>query len=366
MHSIDFLKSYLSIRYLTNFHLTFLKFLKYKMFSNNTTTVSAPHQKCIMNLFLTDGYNMTLNILRITLFTLFFGWAFITIMFKEFHKKNMAFLFNLGASSLAYSIWGLTFLFSDNCHIISPLKCYFQVYTNFIVIYSTNYSHCSFALHRLACVCFVNLDKRIKWSFIIVVISFIWIAPIVFTTIFLTLFDIKIYYDKVFSQCMINASKSLSFMIIFFTTSFIIPSSIIYIAYIVVMVKVSKAKKASKSSNPNQIQPLRITLQLSVYIILYELSNGSSILISILHIYLQNFISEDLVRGARIAKWFQFYCPLGLVYFHPVMLRKYQNFFRWVYGVLICQTTINNNNSASKSESIQLKDGYQQCSTEVT
>lgn len=280
-------------------------------------------QICIYSIYLTDPYNLTLNILRITVFVLFILWAMIAIFVKKFRNRKMLFLYNLNLTSFLRAVNGMTNFFISSCDVLSSDFCLFQMLSNFFLTYLLAFSLCLFTLQRLACYYFNSVNIILTWKIISFSIALVWLLSAIFTVLHVYSFDVYIYYSSVIAQCTANATKNLSTMIVMSIFGLIIPNIIVITAYLMVVIRAKRLKKSL-----NSFESPRTTIQLIIYIILFEVGTISNLIIVLQALYSEINVGY-LIQWARILRWLQCYCPLGLSFFHPALLKIYSSFCGW-------------------------------------
>ena len=72
------------------------------------------------------------------------------------------------------------------------------------------------------------------------------------------------------------------------------------------------------------MSPPRITIQLVVYIIMFELHCAANLVIFYQTVLMRPFAPDYIIMLMRVFKWFHHFSPLALLYFHPLMLRKFR------------------------------------------
>lgn len=298
---------------------------------NNSANISSDCRTLMLNS--ADFYDQLLNVLRVTILTLYLIWIVIVLRIKELRKRNMVFLYNLDATGLAYSIYGVSNMFTFICTEPPPHVCFIQVFGNIMIGYMPSYSMSAVALHRVASVYLRNLNRQMTKNTIIVALSLVWLLPITYTLLHIYCFDMRIYYIKEYSQCGMDFTPSIVSIIFYSTVGIFIPNVVIFSAYVLVYVKIKYSKAVSNSRQ--NLQPMRLTLQLIIYIIMYELNN-ISILIQLCQVsYFKPIVSVEVLQLIRIFKWLHHFSCLGLLYLHPVLLKKYKSFILRLTGKFI-------------------------------
>ena len=147
--------------------------------ANKTTSI----RDCSIQLMNPEPMGIFLNAVRIFFFIAFSLWLIIGIRCKEFHRRDMAYLYNLSILSLLKSVYGIHIVFLSKCFVTSSNYCFFQAFYNIFALYLTNYCTIAFALHRLANFYVSNLSIKLKWKFIIPSLSGIWVSCTVFSLV---------------------------------------------------------------------------------------------------------------------------------------------------------------------------------------
>jgi hypothetical protein len=89
---------------------------------------------------------------------------------------------------------------------------------------------------------------------------------------------------------------------------------------------VRKRKKLNEILKQNKrVDPPRITLQLIIYVLMFELNCATNIIVFYHSVLMRPIISDEMLQLLKIFRWFHHFSPLALLYLHPVMLKKYRS-----------------------------------------
>lgn len=157
--------------------------------------------------------------------------------------------------------------------------------------------------------------------------------PLLITLSNFFLFDINAYYAAFYQQCVFSTNDNVTQYVINVIAVYTISNLIVLIAYFWVLIKLRLQRKKLNSSR--NLTPPRITIQLVIYVITYEIGVIASFIQYTQIAFSKPFVSDQVMQWTRILRWAQHFCPIGLVYFHPIMLQKYKCFFnylRWIFS----------------------------------
>lgn len=286
---------------------------------NSTNTID---MKCIATFYFSDPFSILLTVLRILISILYVGWFIFALIFKDFRNKSLIFLHNLNVIGLYNCVIGVALLFTNTCDVYSQFGCLSQSFNLYYSSILSGYGLAALALHRLLCVSFYDLEKKLSLKILSMIISLIWLIPLAFILILFFSFNSKIYYIKTLSSCLFDASSTIwSFIYLVFILG-ILPNFAVLTAYIWSHIKLSRLKQRA-NSNRSMSTP-RITIQLVLYIFFYEINCVALLLVYYQTMMLRPLIPNEILPILRSLRWFHQFSPLALLYFHPVMLKKYR------------------------------------------
>lgn len=290
-----------------------------------TSANSTSEKSCSSTFFFTDPFHVILTVIRFSVGFLYILWIILATRIKEFHSKQMAFLYNLNLTGILYCMVGFSNFFHTNCSSSTKTMCIFIAFYSIYNGLLTGYSISAMALYRLCCVCILNLRKRLRIKHVIISIASIWLLTFIFTLKQFYWFNTtKIYFSQQYFFCLLDSSASFSSFIFFIFISIVVPNIVIFAAYIYSIYRVKQLKLHLKRSV--QLSPPRITFQLLIYIILFEISCISDILLFYQAVLLRPLFSDEFtaLNTLRICKWLHHISPLALLYTHPILLKKYR------------------------------------------
>lgn len=294
---------------------------KAKIQMNNTTNAS---ESCYLALFSTDPLIMSLNIIKFVIFFLYIIWIIISLKIKEFHSKQMFFLYNLNFVGIFYLIYGLSITFYFTCYTPSKEMCFIQAIINMHIMYLNGYSIAALALHRLFCLYFVNLKSILTIRVMIISALILWNIPTVFAMVHLFVFKFVIY-TGIYTQsglCLFIIGDQPYVQYFFVIFGILVPNMIIITAYALAYFKIKS--QAVLLQTRNDLHPPRLTLQIIIHVIMFEIDLVSSFLFLNLTATAQPF---SFLPVFRILKWLIHFSPLAMMYFHPALIKKYKAFF---------------------------------------
>lgn len=271
-----------------------------------------------------DTYDIILNCLRISLFSLYVLWLIFALCIKELRNKQTSFLINLSIVGIIICLSGFVLYFTNTCTFIKDTLCHINTIMSLFVGYYSGYAISVLTMYRMACVYCVNITKTLKLRTIIIIILVSWILPLVFTFINIYAFKSQVYYNLVLFVCVYNASGQYDSFIFFALFSTVLPSLFILVSYIMVLIKLRRLRIKMGSAVKKRLESPRITIQLVVYFLTFELSCVSTLVILYQTSLLIPIVSNNTLKILRLLRWFQHICPLGLLYFHPVFVKKYK------------------------------------------
>lgn len=289
----------------------------------NSSNLSA---SCMPAFFLSDVYSITLTTIRITVAVFYFIWLILCIKRKELHSKKLAFLHNLNAIGIFYCILSIQLLLASTCDVYTEAMCTFQAFNLIFFSILSGYGLSALAIYRLACICYVDLDKKINRCSLLISISSVWIISIIFTLIQCFAFKSKFYFNNAVNGCLMDSSYTIwSFIFSIFMSAFL-PNCLVLTAYFWGHYRMNILKMRTNSKK--SMSPMRITVQLIIYIVMFEVNCVANLIIFYQTIYMRPIAPDYIIILIRILKWFHHFSPLALLYFHPVMLKKYEEWMK--------------------------------------
>ena len=267
---------------------------------NSSQTATNSSIVCISVLFATDAYTVALNVIRILVSFFYVLWLILVFTIKEFRVKQMAFLHNLNLIGILYCITGLSYLFYTNCTELSDFICNIQAFNSMFVTVLSGYGLAALALYRLSCHCTPKLSTILSCTWLTISIGSVWILSIIFSLIQAFAFGKPLRYIKAYKLCLADSSKDIIPYLFFVTVVLILPNIVIIIAYIVSVRKTRQRK--GKARIKTQTHSLRITVQLVVYIIAYELNCILTVITFYQQIMMVSIMPADFVQLTRILR----------------------------------------------------------------
>ena len=214
------------------------------------------------------------------------------------------------------------FLFSPTCDVVPYAGCLAQAFASFYTAHISAYGISALVLYRLACITYMDIKKRLNICWIIISISVIWLLPAVVVVVEILGFEAKIYYARIIFVCLMDSSKNfIPFYIDLFFSS-VLPNILVLGAYFISIHKIRRIKKTSNAQKP--LSPPKITIQLILFIIFFEMNCVSTAIIYYQTVLLQRVFPDELIRIVRLFRWIHHFSPLALLYFHPVMITKFK------------------------------------------
>jgi hypothetical protein len=288
-------------------------------------------ENCKTFLFSTDPFEVALNVFRILIPTLYIAWLLFAFCFKEMRNRQMAFLINLNAVGLMYSSTGIVFFFHDKCSIPTVQVCIAMSAIALFIYYYSGYAISALAMHRMLCCYLINIKTQLKCGVITIALLVTWLLPVSLALIHQFGFKSITYYSQKEVLCLYDPLGDVSSIIFLSIFSALIPNVLILTSYIMLVLKLRQMKL--KSSNKTSVslvslEPPRITIQLIIYIISFEFNCITNIIDVYRYTLVDTIISREVSRWFRIFRWLQHICPLGLLYFHPVLIGKYKRFLK--------------------------------------
>lgn len=282
---------------------------------------------CVLFLFVNEAYSIFLNTFRFLVFIFYAIWLIFAIKFKDFHNKSMVYLYNVNAVSLAYALYGIQLSLLPICYQPSNVHCFIQGFINLWNLYLPGYSLCALVCHRLASLHLKNLNTKFNLKIVIGSLVFLWGS-----TTFLTLFNFFVLnvqgiFTPNVQQCIIDVPTKIKLVFFLYniTLGALLPNVVILIVY---AMTIRKIRYLNSLQNGKRIQPPRITIQLVIYIFAYEIG----IIASCIQLYLTTYgnVPVMVINWTRVLKWLQHICPLGLLFLHPILLKKYKNWLAFI------------------------------------
>lgn len=279
---------------------------------------------CTLFLFSSDFLDIILNALRFLFLFLYVFWSYFAIRCKELRKKSMAHLYNVALNAFMRSIYGIHLSFLPKCFEPSKTYCAFQTFFNIFFIYTSSYTICFLAQYRLIIVYFQKLTPKCNKKVITATIALSWILPIFFLMLFYVIFDPQPVYLMNYKQCL--PKVNLYYPSIMFTLfiAFILPDILLIFAYITTVLKIRSNKRKANSTECTKAP--QITFKLVIYILAVHITQASYTFDMV--VVSNNQTLTILAQVNKLVKWIQDYCPIALLYFHPLMTKKYESFGR--------------------------------------
>jgi hypothetical protein len=307
------------------------------------TTSDATQSGCYLMLFTKDPIVMALNVIKFVALLLYLVWIIISFKVKEFHSRHMILLYNLNAVGIFYLAYGLTFTFYSSCFVPTQAICLIQAILNFFTAYNNGYAIAAVAVHRMVFVYFVDIQRFLTIPVLMTIVFSLWILPLCFTSVHLLVFK-YVYFTGFASKsglCLIRIPNQTHFLAFFGVFGFIIPNALIICGYILSYIKLKSRARASNSTK--MVQSRRLTIQIVLHVIMYEIDLASSLFLFNIAPQGQLPVFANILPIFRIFKWFNNFSPLCMMYFHPVMIQKFKELF-------------NKNESRVKNNSTQLSE----------
>jgi hypothetical protein len=282
---------------------------------------------CLSFFYKQDFYNVLLNILRISVFLLYFAWILIFIRFKELHSHQMVLMLNLSVMGIFYCLTGILAFFLTPCDQMSVNNCIILVILSLLRYYYASYSMSALSIHRLGTILVPNRTKMLKVFNICIVITVVWIIPLCLAIIQVCIFENKIYFDSKIADCVYDSSSDISGFMFFFVSGYIVPNLVI-IAFDVYEIKKTKESMTAIGRNDYYRESLKTIIQLRVLFFMYQISCISNLFILYLSSYL--LTQNQLMPLFDILRWLFHVSPIGLLYSHPILIKKYNKLWNIV------------------------------------
>ena len=271
-------------------------------FSNQTAN---RRPNCVSLFLLSDSLNISLTVVRLSVAIFYIVWILFAIKIKEFHTKNMVYLYNLNAMGIVYCLIGLSSYLYTTCTVFDEATCAYSSFSSIFTSHMTGYGLSALTLFRLACFYKTDLKNKMNTKIIIITLALIWTLPTVFTFIQIFSFEAKSYFVKVLSICFLDSRSDWSFIFYAFANA-ILPNFVIIVAYLGTFLKMKRIKRIrGNSSNQKPISPPRITIQLIVYVLLFELNCVSNLLGFYQAFMFRPIFPQEYLTVIRILKWLQ-------------------------------------------------------------
>lgn len=267
-----------------------------------------------------SGYNVTIDVMRISLLLFYIIWIIIAFKINEFHKRQMIFVYNLVVVGLFHCITALWPRLWSTCYIPSQSVCVLVQWTILYGSYYSGYAIGGLILFRLACILYHQHVAYIKLGPLLILVILTWLIPFILSLIHLFAFDHDIYYHQFYGSCFINTFNDYESFYFFLAFGNILPILVILIVYFYVYHKL-----CSITSSNRRKEPLRITIQM-ILLILFYMCGCIASLFAYYPCFLENS-KPTVIHWLRIIKLLHHICPLSFIYFHPIMLKKYKNLF---------------------------------------
>jgi hypothetical protein len=219
------------------------------------------------------GYNTAIDLMRIVLLLFYLIWIIIAFKIKEFHKRQMIFVYNLVVVGIFHCLTGLWPRLWSTCYTPTQLICVLIQWTILYGCYYSGYAIGGLILYRLACILYLQNITQIKLAPLLMLVSLTWLIPFILSLINLFAFDHNIYYHRFYGSCFLNTFngyKSFCFFLIFAN---LLPIIIISVVYFYVYHKLNLLTNSNRRK-----EPLRITIQMIILILFYIASCIASLL----------------------------------------------------------------------------------------
>jgi hypothetical protein len=278
--------------------------------------------KCISYFLINDFYNVLLNFLRLSLFSLYIFWLIIALKTKQLRNHNMILMYNLCLIRLFYCLTGILTYAYTPCDKLSISVCFLSVISRAFKGYYTGYSLIAMAFHRLGTILVINKTKTMIALNILIVFGIIWIIPIFLTVIQVYGFNNRIHFDESLNKCVHDASSQVHGFVFFFVFSYLFPNLLVLGLDTYEIRKTKEKSEAFRKENTNR-ESLRIIIQLLFLSLMYNVSCFSNLFI--LYLTTQVLDENDLVPLFDIFRWLFHFCPLSILYSHPILISKYKD-----------------------------------------
>lgn len=292
---------------------------------NKTLNNSANEYSCDLIGFVSrDSYELIRFVLRIVILILNVIWLIFALRYKEIRCKEMVFTINFAGVGIYHCVTSIINIYVHSCgYQVNTIICsFFALNTTFIAC-NSGYAIMALFLNRMACVYYTNFKVWYKWKLVLIVLAFVWLFPFSSVTITVLAFDSRIYFNEHFGACLFYSINQAFSITLYAFISIVLPNLLILISYLMVNHKLRKLKKSLGNAR-GRIEPLRITVQLVISILLFEAYLTSNLILSIEISKPLEDLSIDVLKILLIVRWLHHICPLGLLYFHPILLEKYK------------------------------------------
>lgn len=273
----------------------------------------------------TEPLKIVINSFRFGIIFFYALWLIIALCVKELRNRQMAFLINISASGIYSSISVIYLIFRTSCSNEPPemITCFLLNLNTLFASYYTSYSFSALAVHRMICSYSLQLKKWLQWKFLIPSLALTWIFP--YSLVLVQMFSFKSnYYNQFLSACSYEIYSHIGSFIFYITFVIILPNVIILTSYLMVLIKLRNIKRRSCASVSRVLEPPRITLQLCIYFIMFEIGSLSNLFLTFQRTQFVVKLSDDALVTLQVTRWFPGFCPLGLLYFHSSLLKKYK------------------------------------------
>lgn len=287
--------------------------------------ITSEKSNCVATtLFVTDFFNLTISSFKILSFLLNIVWLIVTLTIKEFHNIQLTFLYNLNAIGMLHCAIGFGSFFFKTCQTINKTMCYFHSFNELFIATLPGYGISGFVIHRLACYTNIEIKNVFNRCVIISSIALIWSLPALFTLIQLFAFETSVNQFKTYNVCLIDSSKSDYSFYFFAIVNTLLPNFVIISACLLIARKVSHRLKRRKRCRNLITERPKLTLLLLIYVLMFELSCVSNLVLFGQIVNKREIVSNELIQVMRILKWLHHFCPIFLLFNHPVLVEKYK------------------------------------------
>ena len=255
---------------------------------------------------------------------------------RELQDKKLIFLHNLNAIGFFYCIMSSSVFLTTTCTRHTGLFCAIQ---SVIFVYGSTlsgYGLSALAIFRLSCVLFYDLENKLTIMNLTFSLIAIWLTPLILNILQVVAFKTDFYFVQNIYICLHRDLSSNNYSFVYFVCiNAVIPNVLVIASYILTLRKIRRLRFSKNTMRPIQAQ--NITLQLFIYIFVYELQCIANIIYYKQSVMMIQVVSDEILAFLKIVKFLHHLSPLGLIYFHPTMVRKL------------------NRNANKKPESVKLK-----------
>ena len=285
--------------------------MNYSIYQNSTQK-----PECVPTWPVSNPFSIILNIIRATVALLYLISFLLLIKIKQFHDKRLAFLHNLNAIGLFYFGQAISVIFTTTCSNYTDAYCAFQAICVLLGTPLSGYGLTALAIFRLTCVYLLNLEKKLTGKVVFISLFSIWFIAIVISAIQILAVETRFYFVSSIPVCLFDSSKQFHSFTFFAITNVVIPNVGVIAIYLATLFKLKRINRALSASSKSKPRPVRITVQLIVYIIMFEFNCLANLAVFYQIILLGPFLPEDLMTLMRIIK--------GIMSFHWISFHGIQ------------------------------------------